>query len=879
VKKLLSTLLKILLGILAAVLLAFLVLGGIWLFQRQDPTAFVPDRYLAYLQVPSIRGIYDRWLNLEAADVVLSRPELGSLRGVLGEARGLALTGSPLLRVLLDVPADVLWLRDSKLLAVVDLGWRGMVTPLARLVGPQLRVPGLSFVNDAGVPMFLYATGQTTIHVAFRANVAVVSLEAEVVKQALERQATDTGLAATASRELLRRIRQRRPNAVRLLVDTGSLSAGLASGGPLASRLLRAVELPDQSMLDVELSNDRLRIGAGLPVSVHMPELEKTLGRAPATLGVMRYVPASAYMLTISNLAPLGELYRLAAQLQGQDVQGIYDKANSGSRTVTGLGIEQLLFSWVGAEVGAFLLPVSSAPVFFARISDQRAFRRAMEALTASGLVNRDSSLVLDEVRIERLAIPWFVGLILDLLHVQVPEPYFLTRGDYFFLSLEAANLAAVGRSADTGSNLAQGSLYADLTRGIPADPTLLAWYDLGRQEPFFLRGGGLLADVLHLYSRGLAIVRASPDQIQLSLAGARVGGAGAQLLPGFPLQPDGQITGDLLAFRFAGAGAPVLAWIQDRSRLVLADTAGKRLAETQLEPEAALVPETDPAGGLSALWAVSPGGTVWRFGPGLQSLAPFPIATGITGGMPPTVVGGSLALYSKADAALVLVGADGSRRPLSQRLEAPLFLPPDVLDGRLAFYPKSFEARVHLTDLQGAEAPGWPAQASGISFSAPRFVQDGQTTLVTFLTQAGFLHAWDLTGKQAPWFPVSLPGVFYATAEPMVAGGRLCLVALAQDGSLSLVSTDGKVLRQTRVPDLDGKTARILVVDQRIFLYGSGAFIAGYDEAFRPLPGFPVKGVTRPQLVDLDRDSRIDLLTVGLDGKIYAYTMGRSRP
>jgi hypothetical protein len=885
-KKLLSILLKILLGILGAVLLAALALGGVWLARREDPAAFVPDRYLAYLQVPSIRGIYDRWLNLEAADVVLSRPELRSLRGVLGEARGLALTGSPLLGVLLEVPADVLWLRDSKLLAVVDLGWRGIPTPLARLVGPLLRVPGLSFVNDAGVPMFLYTTGQTTIYVAFRGNVAVVSLEAEVVKQALQRQATGTGLEATASRELLQRIRRRSPEAVRILVDTGSLLAAPASGSPLADRLLSAVELPGQSMLDLELSNDRLRIDAGSPLSVNMPELEKTLDRAPATLGVLRYVPASAYMLTVSNLAPLGELYRLAALLQGQDVQGIYDRADSGSRTVTGLGIEELLFSWVGAEVGAFLLPASAAPVFFARISDQRAFRRAMEAITASGLVNRDSSLVLDEVRVERLSIPWFVGLILDLLRVQVPEPYFLARGDYFFLSLEAANLAAVGRAADTGSNLAQGSLYADLARGIPADPTLLAWYDLGRAEPFFLRGGGLLADVLHLYSRGLAIVRASPDQIQVSLAGARVAGAGAQLLPGFPLQPDGQIAGDVLAFRFAGAGAPVLAWIQDRSRLVLADAGGKHLAEARLEPETALVPQAGPAGGLAALWAASPGGTVWRFGPGLQSLAPFPIATGITGGgMPPAMIDGSLALFSKADATLVLIDPDGGRRALGQRLEAPLFLPPDVLDGHLAFYPKSFEARVHLTDLQGTEAPGWPAQASGISLCAPRFLQDGPTTLVTFLTQAGFLHAWDLSGAQVQWFPVSLPGVFYATPEPIVVNGRTCLVALAQDGGLSLVSMDGKVLRQARVPDLDGKLARIFLGDldrdgvKEILLYGSGAFIAGYDEWFRPLPGFPVKGVTRPQLLDLDRDGRTDLLTAGLDGKIYAYTMGRGRP
>ena len=89
---------------------------------------------------------------------------------------------------------------------------------------------------------------------------------------------------------------------------------------------------------------------------------------------------------------------------------------------------------------------------------------------------------------------------------------------------------------------------------------------------------------------------------------------------------------------------------------------------------------------------------------------------------------------------------------------------------------------------------------------------------------------------------------------------------------------------RQALVPDLDGKNARIFLGDidhdgtQEILLYGSGAFLSGYDASFRPLSGFPLKGVTRPQLVDLDGYGRLDFLTAGIDGKIYAYTMARGR-
>ena len=76
----------------------------------------------------------------------------------------------------------------------------------------------------------------------------------------------------------------------------------------------------------------------------------------------------------------------------------------------------------------------------------------------------------------------------------------------------------------------------------------------------------------------------------------------------------------------------------------------------------------------------------------------------------------------------------------------------------------------------------------------------------------------------------MTLPGVYYATPEPLAVDGQSALVALAQDGTLSIIGMNGAVLRQTVVPDLDGKNARILAADlyqdgrQEILLYGSGA-------------------------------------------------------
>jgi hypothetical protein len=903
-KKLLRILLRTFLVIVILIVLGAGFLVVRWLVTREDPAAFLPDRYVAYFQVPSIRAIYDEWLNLEAADVVLSRPDLAQYRSVVSDARGLALTDSPVFRALLDVRADIMLLQNQKLLAVVDLGWRGILTPLARLVGPMLSVKGFSFLNDAGVPMYRYTSGATTIHVALVDNLAIVSLDADVVKQALDRHASNTGLAAKASRELLDRLKLRSSRAVRIMVDTQSISRDLLSGSEIGGRVLQSLELPEQGMLDVELRQDRLTMGAELPISVSLPELEDTLRASPSPIGVLRYAPSSCSLLSVSNLAPLSDLYNVAAALEGKDVKDIYDKADAGAKAVVGAGIEELLFSWIGREMGAFMVRTSPDPVFFARIRDRSAYERAIKKITSSAVAGMESSLVIDGVRLNRLSIPWYMTMILDVLGVDIPEPYFFSRGDYFFLCLDAQNLASTAKAADTGDNLASGSLYGKLSEGIPSDASFLIWYDMDRAEPFFIKGTGLLSDILRLYGRGIAAVRATPTSLRLAVTGARSEQLGARLLPGFPVTPEQGGASGVLAFRFPDYAAPRLAWIRNGSILVLADAGGAAIAEASLEPDSVLVPEPQSGGApgtISAIWAVSATGTVWRFGPKLESGPAFPIATGISSPMPPAVLGGRLALFSKAESLLLYIDPEGERSVSAQKLDAPLYSAPDYYKGRIAFYPKSFDSRVHVTDLAGAEAPGWPVSASGISFCSPRIVALGQSFAVAFLTQAGSLYAWDPSGQALPSFPIAIPGVYYATPEPISADGgpvqgqgrpeagaamdghAPALVLLSEDGELSMADLDGRVLRQVNVPDVNGKAARIKIGDvnddgrQEILLYGSGAFIAGYDASFRPLPGFPVKGVSRPQLMDLNRDGAMDLVTAGMDGKIYAYTMGKA--
>ena len=229
-----------------------------------------------------------------------------------------------------------------------------------------------------------------------------------------------------------------------------------------------------------------------------------------------------------------------------------------------------------------------------------------MGKLTSSAVAGKDSSLVLDGVRVDKLSIPWYVSMILGAFGVSVPEPYFLTRGDYVFVSLDPGNLASVVKTADTGDNIARAGSFPRLTERVPADASLMVWYDSSRAQPFFLSGSGILPDVLRLYGSGVVVARVSASRLSVTLLAATGDRGMAQPLAGFPLTVEGGVNGDLLAFRFSDSGPALLAWVRDRSTLVLADSSGARVADARLDADSVIVPEQlRPGSALSRLGGI----------------------------------------------------------------------------------------------------------------------------------------------------------------------------------------------------------------------------------------------------------------------------------
>jgi len=295
---------------------------------------------------------------------------------------------------------------------------------------------------------------------------------------------------------------------------------------------------------------------------------------------------------------------------------------------------------------------------------------------------------------------------------------------------------------------------------------------------------------------------------------------------------------------------------------------------------------ETRTDGTLSAVWATSRLGSVWRLDPDLTAFDGFPLATGARPAAAPTLSAspdskgsepGQRLLVPLKDGGILTVSAQGDVGSLSVTFDDPVTSPLAHWNGILAAYPKSFEGQLWVLDSNGSALPGWPAALSGIGYGSPVLAPIGGSCRAAFLTQAGEFSVWNDRGEMVPGFPVSLEGVFYGT--PLFAGGFFWTAS--ESGSLYRVGMDGKTGRVDS-RGLGGRKPILAAQDidrdgePEIFVSGEGNALYGFTSDMEPLRGFPVPGTGRPAFADLNGDGLPELLSTGVDGTIRALSFKR---
>jgi hypothetical protein len=173
---------KIFIGFFLLVIVGLGSLFVHYLLTQKDSVDFLPEDYLVYLQIPSLKEFYDDILHLDAATIVLSDNEMASVRDGLLQFKSLDVADNWFFRQLLDMELNFLVLPPDVPLIVFDLDWRSVLTRLVPFISNYVPIENLTKIQNEQDIYFIYQIDETTSFAfAFLDNLVIASTEVDAV--------------------------------------------------------------------------------------------------------------------------------------------------------------------------------------------------------------------------------------------------------------------------------------------------------------------------------------------------------------------------------------------------------------------------------------------------------------------------------------------------------------------------------------------------------------------------------------------------------------------------------------------------------------------------------------------------------------------------
>ena len=864
----------VLIGLLALVLLLAAWLGFSTV-NRAKALSVLPTGGGLYLHTESLWNAVNPLMDLQAADLLLSDPafaQLAHFRSTFMQFRASPLRSNRLVALLASRRVDVALYGGEdgarSFVAAIDMSYLSAFTRTAPLYAALLRVQGLTYVPDSTPSYFYYAADGVELYAKPVKNLLVISSDYKLFKYAV--LADNAAFYGQKERALLS---ERPAQSVRVLADAKQLAAlSQAAESPLLGQLLPLLAPDSLTMLSFNITDAEVQVTARVPLSEAAAE-QPLLARASTMPPLLARLGDTVQYYTILNAGSLSELKAAVFPYLPleKDADALWRKADSTCRTLFSLSLDEILFSWSGTEFAAFGIEGQPMPVFAVQVRDEAKRAAIFNKVLASFLIKDDTSLILDGVRLPRIAVPAFIGSLLALFDVAVPAPYYLVSDGYIYFSVAPESLSAVHTAMQSGRRLTKHANWRAVSADQRNEASVSLYYNLERSVPFFLRSDALYAKVLQLYTIGRADLRLRNGEavIQLHAAARRAGDVRA--LSGFPMALEGRATSPLVLE--PGKNPAVIFWLEDGVNLRSLELSGMERRTFALGDEGMICAASEPVHKTGVVWAVTSQGAVYLLDRTLEMLPAFPVLTGETPAAAPVGYGSSL-LIPLQDGNLCQVDGDGRVGIIELPVTGSLRAAPAVLGKTAAVYDKSFLGKLFLIEDGVCTNADSPIAVAGIAFGSPALLKKGASTYMAFVTQAGSLSVWQ-DGTLASGFPLQLDGVF---SKNVVASGSY-FYALSEDALLYRIGIDGSVL-SVAVPDGTAKNGFLAAAEPNhngvcnVYVCPDANVIYGFSSNLELLSGFPLAGWGEPVFADANGDRSADCFALTLDNTLAAWNV-----
>lgn len=873
-------------GIFIFILVLILLIAawlGVNYFLKADITEVVPPEYSLHLRTDSVWDSVNPLLDLQAADIILSEPNLAGAKSALIDFRQSTLRENKFVDYFLSRRLDFLLYGSGDFLVVLDTGILSGVVKLAPVALNFISVPNLSSVKTEGVSFYTYKAGENIFYIRIYKNLVIVSSNDKLFEHSLE-----GGFSSSYSLSKKQSFSGKLVSPFAVTADSLAVLSMLGQENPYVNAVKGCLPQDQLSTVDFGITDKKLKLAVNIPYDISvLPEespVTALLSKESKIPAVVEKLPEFIQYYTVISAGSLSELKDAAfyAADKSLDLEGKWKTAQNLSGVVFHETLENLFFSWTDDEYAVVGLDQKPDPVFIIKVKDENKRREIFDTLFKSIILQNDTSLIMDNVRLPRIQLPDFFQGLLEGFGVRLPFPYYMSKDGYIYFSQSPENLAAINAALKSGTRLTQNAVWQETSKGISKQSSqyssLSLFYNLERSIPFFLKSKSSVSKILELYNIGRLDLRIKKSAFEISLTAVENKESSAAGLAGFPVNIEGKISEGL--FRSPVKNSRVVFYSQ-LNNIISYNLSSQEKLERSIDGLKFIIPcaegtEIKGAKEKPALWAVTREGTVYLLDEKLKDFAGFPLMTGLAPISSGSVSKSNL-VFCIQNQKYVIVSADASvKENVIDSFDDITSTPVYIDNSFIAFYERSFLGGIHIVHDDG-ESDFIPVD--GIGFGSPDYLKLSDQVYVGFVNQAGLLHISKASAENP--VQIQLDGVFYLNVK---ACGE-SFIALSEDGTLYSVSAkenseESPLVIKTKVPHMTARSGKLSVADfdgdgkQEVFVCGDGNVIYGFRENLEMIGCFPVSGYGEPLFIDLDGNKKNECICYSLENKINGWNL-----
>jgi len=879
---LVSKLLRAFLALVAIPLLGLIALTCWWFFTKASASDFIPASAMVRANIPSVKQLYEGTIDSKAVDAVLDSLGLTNAWDSSLEFRSALAKAGPLAMEVINVPIDVVVLKDKSTLIIVDLQIRSVLLQLFPVIQGVLPLHGIRIgrIPEADEVLWTISPvdGGDDWYVWYNGGIIVASPARAGIREAIKARKNPQERAGKDLERVFLTL-SNNPE-IKISFRAAELVSAIAETPGLLAILFKDLTISPLGALGLTLKKSGLSLEARLAFNTGSANLQQVFS-PNGELNLLKMASSKSSLFSSVRVSSIEDLYKLLHQSMPQDIPAL-STFDATSQTIFGKSAADLLYAWPGKEFAIAYLEGHEDPIYFIELKNRQVFDSFLATLGGTIFLDVDDSLVLNGSRLQQIKMPEIWKIVSSWFTQEFDFPWFVVRDNVLVLSSNAQTLSAWSESLEKDGSLLKSSMFASLANAETREADVLLWFDGKVFQPKFLRGIPYIRTLFSHYRYGLASLRLEHDGFIGFLHVGGAPGKSVKLLPGFPrefehrpaqgfsIQEHRYWFGDI-----TGGSNPEFVYIDQDGFLVIATLDGKTIIRVAAEANAwPIIFKKTPS--RSLIMAIAESGMLYATDIDAKIPEGFPKQSGIRRSFAPLRFDykgrESWLVYDESAMALSGIFVDGSSQIIVGDQAAPILQQPFMQDNLLIFHPRSLEGRVEVWSLDDPSVHLGSWNSGGVGAAGPIF--DPQSTAV-FATQSGVLHKWNLAYPQGR---LEAPGIVLGgqVYNPVVAEGSALFVKTDRGEVLKIDSGKMTVVSRRTFQEFQGESGffiKHVVGTKPQLFFGNGNLLTALKTDLSIVQGYPVTG-SIPEFFDLDGNGSQELLSIGFDGKLYAYSI-----